>query len=138
MSVIWPGKRASSWRIPSWTCLLSALPLAGAAVPPEPPTSSSTAYYPSHSEPTVRTLSLRTSAAALVWQSPGHSENLRNNTPHPQTAPQLGSRFHPFPNFFFVIFTKYLAIYLLKCYNAKLRVCVNVCDVYLYDECYRE
>ena len=28
-------------------------------------------------------------------------------------------------NFFFVIFTKYLAFFLLKCYNAKLRVCVK-------------
>ena len=38
----------------------------------------------------------------------------------------IGVQYHPFPNFFFVIFTKYLAIYLLKCYNAKLKVCVKL------------
>ena len=30
-----------------------------------------------------------------------------------------------FCNFFFVTFTKYLAFFLLKCYNAKLRVYVK-------------
>ena len=39
-----------------------------------------------------------------------------------KTAPAIGGGFC---NFFFVIFTKYIAFFLLKCYNAKLRVCVK-------------
>ena len=39
-----------------------------------------------------------------------------------KTAPAIGCGFC---NFFFVIFTKYIAFFLLKCYNTKLRVCVK-------------